>query len=894
MVMPGMTRHVRDVAEVPSQPGVPDQLHRIEHVRDHAGIERRWHLLDSGPWLAERGITPRGTLLAVHGNPTFSFLFRSLVREDVPWRLIAVDQLEMGWSERTGTVRHLQDRITDLSLLTDALSLRGPVVTIGHDWGGIVSVGWALDNRHDVAGMVLTNTGIHQQLGEQLPAALRLATAPAVLPATTSLTDAFLRTTLSLSQPPLPREVQDAYLAPYRGRARRRGIEDFVADIPDTAGHPSRPTLERLAEGIKELDVPTFFAWGPRDITFSDRYLRDLIARVPHAAVHRFEGTSHLVWEDADVAGTLAAWLAETFDEHGAPRAERDARPVSAHAEQAPGGAVGAAIARLAADPGHAHGPAVVEIGSEDAPGREITWSLLHRRVEDIASGMLAHGVRPGDRVSVLITPGADLTGVLYACLRIGAVAVIADAGLGTEGLTRAVVGSHPDWIIGIPKALTGARALGWPGRRISVEQLPTVDRTVLGVETSIAQLAASGAHMRDLGAPLDAAWPEPGDDAAVLFTSGSTGPAKGAVYTHAQMGAMFAAVGDTLQLDPDRGLVAGFAPFALLGPALGAPTVVPDMDVTRPGELTASALAEAVDALGAPAVFTAPAALRNILDTADALDDRGRAALARVPSFFSAGAPIAPHLLRELAGLMPAARALTPYGMTECLAVTAIDLAGIEEAGEGSGVCVGTPVPRVELAIAVMDAEGATTGEISTAADVTGEILVRAPHVRDRYLMLWGTTHTSMRFPGWHATGDVGHLDAAGRLWVEGRAAHVLATAEGLFTPVRIEDAAESVPTVRRAGAAAVGPRGTQQVVVVLETTEGYRAGKPGKPRPAEPSLFQAVRRAVGEATGAPVVAVFTTRALPTDIRHNSKIDRAALSRWSEQTLRGERAEAL
>lgn len=327
MVMPGMTRHVRDVAEVPSQPCVPDELHRIEHVRDHAGIERRWHLLDSGPWLAERGITPRGTLLAVHGNPTFSFLFRSLVREDLPWRLIAVDQLEMGWSERTGTVRHLQDRITDLSLLTDALSLRGPVVTIGHDWGGIVSVGWALDNRHDVAGMVLTNTGIHQQLGEQLPAALRLATAPAVLPATTSLTDAFLRTTLSLSQPPLPREVQDAYLAPYRGRVRRRGIEDFVADIPDTAGHPSRPTLERLAEGIKELDVPTFFAWGPRDITFSDRYLRDLIARVPHAAVHRFEGTSHLVWEDADVAGTLAAWLAETFDEHGAPRAERDARP---------------------------------------------------------------------------------------------------------------------------------------------------------------------------------------------------------------------------------------------------------------------------------------------------------------------------------------------------------------------------------------------------------------------------------------------------------------------------------------------------------------------------------------------------------------------------------------
>ncbi|WP_193106876.1 alpha/beta fold hydrolase [Brachybacterium sp. FME24] len=874
-------------------PDVDPRISRTLEVRDHEGELRRWHLLDSGPLLAERGITPQGTLLAVHGNPTYSFLFRSLVREDIPWRLIAVDQLEMGWSERTGVNRRLQDRITDLSLLTDALSVRGPVVTVGHDWGGIVSVGWALDNRHDLAGMILTNTGIHQELGESLPKALQLATAPAFLPASTSLTDTFLRTTIALSRPPLPREVQDAYLAPYRTRARRKGIEHFVADIPADADHPSRPTLERLAEGIRDLTVPTLFAWGPRDVTFSDRYLRDLIERVPHADVHRFEKTSHLVWEDADVAGLVADWLRERVG----PDSEQEAepwRPVSSYAEPALERHIGEPIARLAADPAHAHSPAVVEMSGADGERREISWSLLNRRVDDIAAGMLGHGIRPGDRVSILITPGADLTGVLYACLRIGAVAVIADAGLGVPGLTRAVIGSHPDWLIGITKALVGARAMGWPGRRLSVEQLPTVDRAALGVETSIAQLATSGSMMRELGAPLHAPWPEQDADAAILFTSGSTGPAKGAVYTHRQMSAMFTAVGDTLQLDPERGLVAGFAPFALLGPALGAPTVVPDMDITRPGELTAPALAEAIAALGEPAVFTAPAALRNILDTADQLDEYGRAAIASAASFFSAGAPIPAHLLRELRTLMPQARALTPYGMTECLAVTAIDLEGIEEAGQGSGVCVGRPVPRVEIAIAVMDKEGRTTGETSQDPDVTGEILIRAPHVRDRYLMLWRTTRTSMRFPGWHATGDVGHLDGAGRLWVEGRADHVLATADGLFTPVQVEDAAETVPTVRRAGAAVVGPRGTQQVVVILETEAGYRPGRTGRPRAATTSLQEAVRRTVRDRSGAEVVAVFTTSALPTDIRHNSKIDRAALSRWAGQTLRGEKAGAL
>ncbi|WP_259557025.1 alpha/beta fold hydrolase [Brachybacterium sillae] len=881
-----MNRRSDDGTEVPALPGVDPRLSRRIEVRDHTGERRRWHLLDSAPLLAERGIRPVGTILAVHGNPTFSFLFRSLFTQDLPWRVIAVDQLEMGWSERTGITRRLQDRITDLSMLTDALSLHGPIVTIGHDWGGLVSVGWALDNRHDVVGMVLTNTGVHQELDQKLPAALQLATSPAVLPATTSISDAFLRTTLAL-HPQLTPEVREAYLAPYRVRARRRGIEAFVADIPAAADHPSRATMDRVAEDLRGLDVPTLMVWGPKDVTFSDRFLRDLLDRVPHADVHRYEGASHLVWEDRPVAALVADWLRDTFGEDPQHAERPQHRAVSDAAEQAPPMHLGEAIIRHAADPLHRHEPAVVEM-TGTGPGRTISWGQLATRVEDLAAGMLAHGIRPGQRLSILVPPGADLTAVLYASLRIGAVAVIADAGLGVEGLTRAVIGSHPDHIIGIPKALAAARTLGWPGRRISVAQLPTIDRRVLGVDTSIAQLAAEGRRMRELGAPLDQPWPDQDADAAVLFTSGSTGPAKGAVYTHRQMGAMFAAVGDTLGLQPERGLVAGFAPFALLGPALGAPSVVPDMDVTRPGELTAAALADAVETLGAPAVFTAPAALRNIIATAGPLSDHQREVLARVPSFFSAGAPIPAHLLEELRDVLPNARALTPYGMTECLAVTAIDLDGIRAAGEGDGVVVGRPVPRVRVAIQPLDDSGRPAGEPTDRPGVVGEILVQAPHVRDRYLMLWGTTRESSRVPGWHATGDVGHLDADGRLWVEGRVAHVIAAADGLLTPVRVESAAESVPTVRRAGAAAVGPRGTQQLVVVVETVEEARPGTPTRPRAASTALQEAVRRAVREATGHDVVAVFTTRTLPTDVRHNSKIDRARLSRWAEDSLAG------
>lgn len=877
-----------DIVDVPHLPGVDPRLSHTRVVRDSLGNERRWHYLDNADILAERGIEPRGTMLAVHGNPTYSFLFRHLYRDDIPWRVVAVDQLEMGFSERSGETRHLQDRITDLSLFTDALGITGPVITVGHDWGGIISIGWALDNRHDVVGMILTNTAIYQGLGESLPASLQLATSRGFLPFSTSRTDAFLRTTVNLSRPPLPREIQAGFYAPYRSANRRRGIEAFVADIPADASHPSRATLERLAEGIKGLTVPTLMVWGPRDVVFSDRYLRDLVERVPHADVHRFEGASHLVWEDDPTGDVVSRWLRERFPGEGpATRGEIARRAsVSEFAEQPEYRRLGSLITERAQDPATRFEAAVVEAVDNDV--RSISWQLLERRVSELAAGLLAHGVKPGCRVSVLVRPGADLTAVLYACLRIGAVVVIADAGLGVKGLTRAVVGSHPDFLIGIPTALAAARSLNWPGERISVRTLPTVDRKILGVSVSVDELMREGEQIHALGGGNDIPEPDPDSDALILFTSGSTGPAKGAVYTHRQASAMFAAVGDTLQLKPERGLVAGFAPFALLGPALGAPSIVPDMDVTRPGELTASALANAVDELGSPAVFTAPAALTNILDTAGGLDERQRAALARVPSFFSAGAPIPAPLLRRLRDIMPGAQAYSPYGMTECLAVAAIDLDGIERAGTGSGVCVGKPVPRVELAVAPLDENGEASDEAVVAPAVVGEVLVRAPHARDRYLHLWDTTRQSMRVEGYHATGDVGQIDAEGRLWIEGRLAHVVATAHGPVTPVQIEKATEGIPWVRRAGVCGVGPKGTQQLVVIAETVEGFRPGKARTPEPATPEQQREVRDAVRAATGFDVTAVFITQTLPTDIRHNSKIDRTRLSNWAERELAG------
>ena len=239
---------------------------------------------------------------------------------------------------------------------------------------------------------------------------------------------------------------------------------------------------------------------------------------------------------------------------------------------------------------------------------------------------------------------------------------------------------------------------------------------------------------------------------------------------------------------------------------------------------------------------------------------------------------------------MLPAAELHTPYGMTEALPVTDVSLEEIREAGAGDGVCVGRPLGGVEVALSPLRGDGSPDGSLTTEPDRTGEICVRAGHVKDRYDALWATEQASTLKPGWHRTGDVGHLDKAGRLWVEGRLPHVISTTAGPITPVGVEQRVERLPQVQAAAAVGIGSPGTQVVAVVVVPEAGRHAAAGRRPRPrhrlrvADLTLAEAVRAVAGT----DVAAVLTAAALPVDIRHASKVDRREVAAQAAGLLAG------
>ena len=799
------------------------------------------HVLDTGA-----GPHNELTLVCVHGNPTWSYLWRNFLAKTPPnIRVIALDHLGMGYSERLDSDRVLDQRVDDLTRLIDSLEITTPVMSLAHDWGGPISLGWVereiLSGDHEVAGVILLNTAVHQPEKFNNPTIIRLARARGLLAPITEYTQGFVFGTRVLSGSKMSREVAAGFRAPYRKRESRKAIHGFVADIPFEENHVSRASLDQIAEKLSLLSqIPVLMCWGPNDPVFSDLYLRDLKSRIPHAEVHRYEGASHLVSEDAPALVTdVFSWIASPKQLKNDSLNGVDTSLVDLGARMNEQAIVRPNAVGLTAMNEH----------------RSLTWSQLQTQTEFSMHYLSQKGVIAGDRVAFLVPPGPLLIPLIYATWNLGAAVVLADSGLGLRGMFRALRGAHIDHVVGIPRAWPLMRSLQIPGARISTK----------GVEK---------ASERGKTGPVVAAVKQyefPAEDlGAVVFTSGSTGPAKGVQYSRGHIARTVTALQSQYSISPDDVIIAAFAPWAVFGPALGIASVLPEMNPGKPSSLTYRALNESVVRAGGTLLWASPAALTNVLNT---VPENENADWSGIRLILSAGAPVPKSLLKRLAQLIPSASIRTPYGMTEALPLSEISLVEILAAVEDQGVLVGKGLPGVDIRIAPWNAPD----RLITDPDVMGEIVVRAPHMKNSYDNLAFTERTSTEFVGWHRTGDVGHLDADGSLWIEGRKSHVIVTHIGVVTPVPVEQRVESLDFVRQAACVGVGPKdGSVVVIVYIESGQG-------------PNLSQLQREdQVRAVAGVPIAAILPVKSLPTDIRHNAKLNREEISQWANKKLAG------
>jgi haloalkane dehalogenase len=258
-------------------------------------------------------------VILLHGNPGWSFHFRSLIaglRDDC--RAIAMDYVGMGLSDKPDDSRypyHLASRIDDLAALIDHLGLDGDLTLVMHDWGGLIGMGYASRWPERVARLVLLNTAAFPvPEGMKVPLRFRLVRGTALGAWLVRHTSVFTATAARVccTRRRLPREVRDAYAAPYDSADNRIGILRFVQDAPITARDRSYPLLTGMEARLPLFRrTPALICWGDRDFVFTPRVLEVWQRHWPHAEVHRFPDCGHYLLEDApdEVLGLVRSFL---------------------------------------------------------------------------------------------------------------------------------------------------------------------------------------------------------------------------------------------------------------------------------------------------------------------------------------------------------------------------------------------------------------------------------------------------------------------------------------------------------------------------------------------------------------------------------------------------------
>jgi len=505
-----------------------------------------------------------------------------------------------------------------------------------------------------------------------------------------------------------------------------------------------------------------------------------------------------------------------------------------------------------------------------------LTFLQLDQESDYMAHGLENAGITRGTRTVLMVRPSLEFFALTYALFKTGAVPVVVDPGMGTQRMLQCLKESRAEAFIGIPAAHV-LRQL-YPKSFRTVKIYVTVGRRWFWGGLTLD-------HIRQtLWEPYPSAPTRRDETAAILFTTGSTGPAKGVIYTHGMFDAQIRHIKSVFNIGEDEIDLPTFPLFALFDPALGMTAVIPDMDPVKPAEVNPEKIIEAIINQGVTNMFASPALLNRV-------GAYGKELGIKLPSLrrvISAGAPVSPANLEQFSAMLSEeAEIHTPYGATEAMPVMS---AGSREilnetrkfTDQGYGICVGRPVPGIEVCIIrisddpieewsdALEVQRGDIGEITVKGDIVSKEYFDRPKENGLAKIRDGN---DIR----HRMGDLGWMDNKGRVWFCGRKNHRVITENATLFTIPCEAIFNTYPAVYRSALIGVGEPPDQKPIICIELKKEGK--KISKDEMTKELLNLAARHPITE----DIKTVMFHKAFPVDIRHNSKIFREKLAKWAK-----------
>ena len=497
------------------------------------------------------------------------------------------------------------------------------------------------------------------------------------------------------------------------------------------------------------------------------------------------------------------------------------------------------------------------------------TFAQFETRSNQIANFLKRTGVKPGMRVLLFVKPCLDFSVITFALFKMGAIPVLIDPGMGMKNLLRSVKQVRPDVLISIGRVHWLRRILRDSFKSIKIHV--SLDQVWGKTHYLYQNLENESIEF----SPLEVT---PETHAAILFTSGGTGIPKGVIYTHGILNAQTSSLQQMFNLNETNVDVPGFALFALFTLAMGMTSVIPDMDPTRPAQCDPKKIIKQITDHKATFVAGSPAIWKRVGEYCQ----KHNLTLPTVKQVVMFGAPVRLEIHELFRSILTNGDTFTPYGATEFLPVALISGSQLlsrhqEKMRNGGGVCLGQAVSPVQIKI--IQVSDIPESEIKEVPRHTpGEILVQGPQVTPGYFEMPDETAKAKIRVGdtlWHRMGDLGYLDEENNLWFLGRKAHRVELANETLYSISVESFYNEHPEINRTSLVKL-VRGNQiSAGLVIERVDH-------KTKADEAFCADLKKITEKNKLDESIVEFFLHPNFPVDVRHNIKIDRAALGQWA------------